>query len=606
MPEERIQRRLAAILAADVVGYSRMMQADEAGTLAALKSRRADVLQPLVSRHYGRIVKLMGDGVLVEFGSAVAAVECAVELQQAMETINSELPGDRRIVLRIGINLGDVIIEGSDLYGDGVNIAARLEPLAEPGGICISAKVHGEVAKKLRLAFDYMGDKSLKNMDEPVGVYRLSANIGAEPAARPISSSKPSIAVLPFTNMSGDSEQEYFSDGITEDIITELSRFRSLTVIARNSSFRYRDKSVDVKSIGRDLGVEYVVEGSVRKVGNRIRVTAQLIEAVTGNHLWAERYDRDLEGIFAVQDQVTARVVGAITPKLQEAEIERVRRKPTESLDAYDYLLRGVAALHKWSHEGNDEALANFYRAFEIDPNYAAAYGLAARTYVQRNACGWISDRSHELEEASKLARRAVALGHDDAVALSMAGFALADFVGDIEDGDAFIDKALELNPNLAWAWLYSGWVKTACGDVDQAIERIARARRLSPNDPQDFSAQNAMSFAYFIAGRYGEALACAQAAFRDPAEPPDYELPGRGLCYHGRTTGRGAQSGGTTATAAPESTRSRRRFCRHGPAAGGHCAVDRCPAPGRLAGMRTFGCWHLAVVRYSLSPGQL
>jgi tetratricopeptide (TPR) repeat protein len=301
-----------------------------------------------------------------------------------------------------------------------------------------------------------------------------------------------------------------------EDIITALSRFRNLFVIARNSSFTYKGRAVAVKQVGRELGVRYVLEGSVRKASDRLRITGQLVDAATGGHLWADQFDGALAEIFDLQDRVAASVVGAIAPRLEAAEIERVRRKPTESLDAYDYLLRGVAALHKWSREGNDEALANFYRAFEIDPNYATAYGLAARTYVQRNACGWISDRSHELEEASRLARRAVELAHDDAVALSMAGFALADFVGDIEDGDAFIDKALELNPNLAWAWLYSGWVKTACGDADLGIERIARARRLSPNDPQDFSAQNAMSLAYFIAGRYGEALACAQAAFRD------------------------------------------------------------------------------------------
>jgi TolB-like protein/lipopolysaccharide biosynthesis regulator YciM len=327
---------------------------------------------------------------------------------------------------------------------------------------------------------------------------------------------KPSIAVLPFENLSGDREQEYFSDGMVEEIITALSRMRSLTVIARNSSFYYKGRSINVKQVGRELGVRYVLEGSVRKAANRLRITGQLIDTETGVHLWADRFDGDVEDIFDLQEQVTARVVGAIAPKLDEAEIERVRRKPTESLDAYDHFLRGMAGLHKWSREGNEEALAHFYRAIERDSNYAAAHGLAARTYVQRNAGGWLTDRPLELAEASRLARRAVELGHDDAVALATAGFALAQLAGDIEDGDAFIEKALELNPNLAWAWLYSGWVKAALGDANLAIERIARAKRLSPHDPQEVSFHTAMSFAHFIAGRYGEALACAQAAVRD------------------------------------------------------------------------------------------
>jgi TolB-like protein/DNA-binding SARP family transcriptional activator len=327
---------------------------------------------------------------------------------------------------------------------------------------------------------------------------------------------KPSIAVLPFENFSNDPEQEYFADGMVEEIITGLSRMRSLTVIARNSSFYYKGRSTNAKQVGRELGVRYILEGSVRKVANRVRITGQLIEAETGANLWADRFDGDMEDIFDLQDQMTARVIGAIAPKLAEAEIERVRSKPTESLDAYDCFLRGMAALHKWSREGNDEALAHFYRAIEIDPTYAVAHGLAARTYVQREAGGWTTDRQHELTEASRLARRAVDLGHDDAVALSTAGFALAVMVGEIEDGDAFIDAALALNPNLAWAWLYSGWVKALLGDTDLAIECIARAKRLSPHDPQDVSIQTALSFAHFIAERYGEALTCAQAASRN------------------------------------------------------------------------------------------
>jgi tetratricopeptide (TPR) repeat protein len=295
-----------------------------------------------------------------------------------------------------------------------------------------------------------------------------------------------------------------------------LSRFRHLFVIARNSSFTYKGRAVDVKQVGRELGVRYVLEGSARRAGNKLRITGQLIDTATGAHMWADRFDGVLEDIFDLQDQVTISVVGAIAPKLEEAEIERVRRKPTASLDAYDHFLRGMAGLHRWSREGNEEALAHFYRAIELDPNFGTAHGLAARAYVQRDAGGWIVDRAREVGEVGRLARRAVELGHDDAVALCTAGFALAELVGEAEDGDAYIEKALALNPNLAWAWLYSGWVQASSGNADLALERIARARRLSPHDPQDFSIQTAMAFAHFIAARYEEGLASAQAAVRD------------------------------------------------------------------------------------------
>jgi len=329
MAEERAQRRLAAILAADVVGYSRLMQLDEAGTLTALKERLRKVLQPAVTGHRGRIIKVMGDGVLVEFASAVDAVECAVGLQEAMETANAGLPEDRRIVLRIGINLGDVIVEGSDLYGDGVNIAARLEALADPGSVFVSRTVFNHVRGKVKLGFDDLGDQQLKNIAEPVRVYRVRAS--GEPMPRPSLAlpDKPSIAVLPFRNMSGEPEQEYFADGMVDDIITALSRFRSLFVIARNSSFAYKDRAVDVKQVGRELGVRYVLEGGVRKAADRLRITGQLIDASTGAHLWADHFDGALSEVFQLQDQVAASVVGAITPRLEEAEIERAKRKPT-------------------------------------------------------------------------------------------------------------------------------------------------------------------------------------------------------------------------------------------------------------------------------------
>ncbi len=326
---------------------------------------------------------------------------------------------------------------------------------------------------------------------------------------------KPSIAVLPFKNLSGDPEQDYFADGVVEEIIIALSRLQWLFVIARNSSFAYRGRAVDMKQIGRELGVRYVLDGSMRKSADKVRITGELIDAATGAHIWAGRFEGRLEDIFALQDRMTASVVGEIAPRLEQAEIERVNHKPTESLDAYDHFLRGLSNMHKWTRDGNDAALEHFYRAITLDPNYAAAYGLAARTYVQRNSGGWMSDHAKESAEAERLARRAVELGRDDAVALSTAGFALSDICGAVDDGDAYIERALALNPNLASAWLFSGWVKASKGEATLALERLAYAKRLSPNDPQDFSRQAAMSFAHFVAGNYLEGLACAEAALR-------------------------------------------------------------------------------------------
>jgi TolB-like protein len=464
--QPEVERRLAAILAADVVGYSRLMERDEAGTLAALKERRASILQPLVAAYHGRIVKVMGDGVLVEFASAVNAVSCAIELQKKMAVANDGVADDRHIVLRVGINLGDVVVEGSDLYGDGVNIAARLEALADPGSVVVSRTVFDHVRGKMKLGFDDLGEQQLKNIAEPVRIYRLRPE-GEAAIARPVMPlpDKPSIAVLPFQNMSADPDQEYFADGMVEEIITALSRMRWLFVIARNSSFAYKGRSVDAKQVGRELGVRYLLEGSVRKAGNRVRITGQLIDAGTGAHLWAERFDGGLEDIFDLQDQVTASVVGAIEPKLEQAEIERARRKPTESLDAYDFFLRGMAAFHQWTSGANNEALAWFSKAIELDANFAAAYAMAARCYAQRKSSGWVTDRAHEIAETAKLARRAGELGRDDAGALCSAGIALAFVVGDLDGGAAYIDRALVLNPNLAWAWLFSGLMKVWLGE---------------------------------------------------------------------------------------------------------------------------------------------
>jgi TolB-like protein/tetratricopeptide (TPR) repeat protein len=513
-------RKLAAILAADIAGYSRLMGLDEAGTAKALREHRA-AIDPVLVGHGGRIVKTTGDGVLVEFPSIVAAVECAVAVQRLMAERNAAVPEDRRMLFRIGINLGDVLIEGEDILGDGVNIAARLEGIAEPGGICISASAYEHVRGKIDVEFADTGEQQLKNIALPVRAYRVRldrSHAQAKPAL-PLPD-KPSIAVLPFQNMSGDPEQEYFADGIVEEIITALSRFRHLFVIARNSSFTYKGRAVDVKQVGRELGVRYVLEGSVRKAVDRVRITAQLISSSTGAHLWADRFDGALEDIFDLQDRVTASVVGAIAPKLQQAEIERAKHKPTESLDAYDHFLRGMAAFHQRTNAGNSGALRLFHKAIELDPEFASAYGQAALCYAWRKNNGWRTDPAEESAEAARLAWRAAELGKDDAVALCTGGFTLALVLGDLDDGAALIDRALVLNPNLAMAWLFSGRVNVYLGDLELAIRHLARAMRLSPFDPLIGQAQSTTALAHFFAGRYDEAASWAEKALR---EQPDF-----------------------------------------------------------------------------------
>jgi TolB-like protein/class 3 adenylate cyclase/Tfp pilus assembly protein PilF len=510
-----VERRLAAILAADVVGYSRLMEQDEAGTFERLRQRRTELVEPAIVRHHGRIFKLMGDGLLVEFGSAVDAIECAAAIQQAMADANHGMSQDRRIDLRIGLHVGDVIIEGDDRHGEAVNVAVRLEQVAQPGGICVSRRVMGMARQKVALGFDLLGEERLKNMAEPVAVYsvRLDGSSSQQALQLP---SKPSIAVLPFNNLSGDPEQDYFADGVVEEIITALSRMRWLFVIARNSSFTYKGRAVDVKQIGRELGVRYVLEGSLRKSGQRIRIAGQLIDAATGVHLWADRFDGALEDIFDLQDQVTVRVISAIAPRLEQAEIERAKRKPTENLDAYDYYLRGMANFHLWTREGNEEALSAFSRAIELDPNFASAYGMMARYYTQRKVSDWLLDRKKEIIEAERFARRAAELGRDDAIALANAGIVFGYVLGDLDKGAALTDRATELDPNLAHGWLFSGWIRIWLGEPELALQHIERAMRLSPHDPMFFSMQACMAFTHFLAGQYPEASSWAERAVRD------------------------------------------------------------------------------------------
>ena len=522
-------RKLAAILAADVVGFSRLTGTDEDRTLARLRALRSDLIDPTISVHKGRVVKRTGDGALVEFRSVVDAVRCAIEVQNGMVERNAGLPPERRIEFRIGIHLGDVVEESDgDLMGDGVNIASRLEGVAEPGAICLSEDAYRQVKSRLDLSISDLGETRLKNIAEPIRVYSLQVGGAAQTAAQAPTAApelpsaplalpdKPSIAVLPFQNMSGDADQEHFADGMVEEVITALSRLRWLFVIARNSSFTYKGRGVDVKQVGRELGVRYVLEGGVRKAANRVRITGQLIDAATSVHLWADRFEGSLEDIFDLQDQVTASVVGAIAPKLEQAEIERAKRKPTENLDAYDYYLRAMASLYQWTRESNNEALRLLYRAIELDPNFASAYGVAAWCYIWRKTQGWVADSAQETAEATRLARRAVELGKDDAIALSAGGYALAHIAGDLDGGAAFIERALVLNPNLAGTWLNSGWVRIWLGESEVAIEHLARAMRLSPLDPILFRMQGATAAAHFFAGRYDEASSWAEKALRE------------------------------------------------------------------------------------------
>jgi adenylate cyclase len=494
-----MERRLAAILAADVVGYSRLMERDEAGTLAALKSRRTEILQPVVSKHHGRIVKLMGDGVLVEFASAVNAVECAVKLQQAMEAANQDQPDDSQIVLRVGVNLGDVMVEGSDLYGDCVNVAARLESLAEPGSVCVSQTVFSHVRAKVDLRFHDLGEQSLKNIAESIRVYRVSAGGDATRARQhPGMPSKPSIAVLPFTNMSGDFEQEYFSDGITEDIITELSRFRNLFVIARNSSFAYKGKSANVGTIARELGVAYVLEGSVRRAGQRVRITAQLIQATSGKHIWAERYDRELTDIFAVQDDVACTITATLEGRIAASGAEQAKRRPIKDWVAYDYFLQGRA---QYFHFNFIEAEPFFARAIELDDGYAQAYALRAETLVAKY---WHDLRAETLERALDSAHKALSLDDTDPWCQDAMGFVLT-HRGQRDLAGPYFDRAIALNPTDVQITYSRAWWPARVGRADEALESLDAAVHRDPFPPAWFWETRAI--ALLVARRYEDVI---------------------------------------------------------------------------------------------------
>jgi adenylate cyclase len=507
---EPVQRKLAAILAADVVGFSSLMERDEEGTYARVGRLRREVIEPRLSEQRGRLIKTTGDGFLAEFSSPIAALRCAISIQGDL----SDDPGPLRI--RIGLNMGDVIVEDSgDVYGEGVNVAARLEALCDPGGILISGKIHGEVDGKVEAAFEDRGEQQVKNISRPVRIYAVRPVGTVATLTGPISSDKkplqlpdkPSIAVLPFQNMSGDPEQEYFADGMVEDIITALSQFKSLFVIARNSSFTYKGKAVDIKQVGRDLGVRYVLEGSVRKSGSRVRITGQLIEAATDRHLWADKFDGALQDVFDLQDQVASSVVGLIAPKLEQAEIERARQKPTENLDSYDFFLRGLALTNKGAFA---EARAFFARAYEQDPEYGPAYAMAATTFMFEQGVSGMPLTAEKRAEAIRLANLASRVASDDAFTLARAGHVLTYLDRQYDRGASMVEQAVELNPNLAIAWYSRGWVTMMCGEAERSIESFDRMIRLSPLDPLRASAWNGSSFAFFILGRYEDGCVSA------------------------------------------------------------------------------------------------
>jgi len=499
-PPARIERKLAAILSADVKGYSRLMGEDEVATIRTLTAYQ-EAMTTFIQQHRGRVVDASGDNLLAEFASVVDAVQCAVEIQRELKTKNADLPAPQRMEFRIGINVGDIIVEGERIYGDGVNIAARLEGLAAAGGICISGIVYDQVETKLALGYEYLGEQTVKNIAKPVQVYRVQMKVGA---STPMAPDKPSIAVLPFVNMSGDPEQEYFSDGITEDLITDLSKLSGLFVISRNSVFLYKGKAVKPEQVSQELGVRYVLEGSVRKAGSRVRITAQLIDATTGYHLWADRYDRDLKDIFAVQDEVTQQIVAALKVKLTGREQGRLGRTPTNNLEAYDCFLRGLEYHAQRTQEANARARQMFERAIALDPQFAVAYAFLGRTYLMELVFQW-AENPQTAERVFSLGQKAVALDDSQPTAHETLAYA---YLGKKQHAQAIAEaeRALSLDPNFADAYTTLADILSFAGRPEEAIRLVETAMRLNPSYPASYLWS--LGHAYRLAGRYEEAIA--------------------------------------------------------------------------------------------------
>jgi adenylate cyclase len=546
LTDDRVERRLAAILAADVAGYSRLTGLDEEGTHVRLRERLRGLADPKISEHRGKVVKHTGDGVLAEFGSVVDAVRCAIEVQRGMAEQNATMPQVKRIEFRIGIHVGDIIVDDNDIFGDGVNIAARLEGIAEPGGVCISDDAQRQVRGKVDFAFEDMGPQNLKNIVEPMRAWRLRMNASgsaAAPIEPPVESTqapalpdKPSIAVLPFQNMSGDPEQEYFADGMVEEIITALSRFKWLFVIARNSSFTFKGQAVDVKEVGRRLGVRYVLEGSVRKASGKVRISGQLIDAVTGTHIWADRFERDLTDIFALQDEVTVAVVSAIQPKLLQTEIALAARRRPENLTAYDMYLRAMPQFYLATREGLAEAIKLAHRALELDPRFGLVAALAGVCHMQSVLWGYAIDPKFERNEAVRLLRLALSLDDNDPDILALAAVISSFMVGDCESEIEWADRAVALNPNSFLAWGCRGQVYRIAGLPEEAVRSFEHAIRMSPVDPRLHLTFAGMGTAFIELRRFNEAIVAGKKALRqNPSFSAAYRCLASAFAHLGR-----------------------------------------------------------------------
>jgi adenylate cyclase len=525
LPGERVERRLAAVLAADVAGYSRLMGLDEERTLTQLKTFRKTVVDPGIATHRGRIVKTTGDGMLVEFASAVDAARCAVEIQREMAQQNTGVPPELRIEYRIGIHLGDIIIDDNDIFGDGVNIAARLEGIAEPGGVCISDDAHRQIRGKIDIAIDDIGEQALKNITEPMRAWHIRLAGVAAPAIPSNSSAikvrdlalpdKPSIVVLPFDNMSAEAGQDYLADGIVEAITAALSCIRSFFVIARSSAFTYKGRATNARDVGKELGVAYLLEGSVQKVGNRLRIIVQLIETEGGAHVWSSRFDGAIDEFFDLEDRITEQVAGALQPSIRIAEIERSRRKRPQDLGSYDYTMRAMP--HVWALEKDEsaKALELLEKALAIDPEYPLALSLAGWCHAQRSVYNWANDIAESQAMARSLAERAAEMSGDDPVILTVLG-AVHTFVRNHGTARVLLERAVTLDPNAAWAWARLGWLENYADRSKKAIENFERALRLSPIDPMNFNNYAGIGSAHEVAQEYDKAAAFYRRALEE------------------------------------------------------------------------------------------